>query len=64
MRYAGHVACMRDMRSAYKFSIGKPEWKRPLERIVCKWIDDIGKDLTEIKWEIVDWIHVAPDKDQ
>jgi hypothetical protein len=55
---------MRDMRSAYKFSIGKPEWKRPLERIVCKWIDDIGKDLTEIKWEIVDWIHVAPDKDQ
>jgi hypothetical protein len=28
----GHVACMGEMRNAYKILVGKPEGKRPLRR--------------------------------
>jgi hypothetical protein len=30
MRWAGHVARMREKRSAYRLLVGKPEGKRPL----------------------------------
>jgi hypothetical protein len=30
LKWAGHVAYMGEMRNAYKSSVGKPEWKRPL----------------------------------
>jgi hypothetical protein len=30
MRWAGHVARMREMRKAYRLLVGKPEGKRPL----------------------------------
>jgi hypothetical protein len=33
MRWAGHIACMREMRNAYKILVVKPEEKRPLGRI-------------------------------
>jgi len=29
-----------------------------------KWEDNIGVGLREIGWEVVDWIHLAQDKDQ
>jgi len=29
MRWEGHVACVGERRDAYKFSVGKPEGKRP-----------------------------------
>jgi hypothetical protein len=32
-RWAGHVACMGEIRNAYKISTGKPERKRPLRRV-------------------------------
>jgi hypothetical protein len=28
------------------------------------WEDDIRMDLTEIRWAVVDWIHLAQDRDQ
>jgi len=30
MRWAGHVTCMEEMRTAYGILVGKPEGKRPL----------------------------------
>jgi len=30
MRWAGFVACMGEMRSAYSILVGRPEGKRPL----------------------------------
>jgi hypothetical protein len=33
MRWAGHVARTGEMRNAYEIVIGKPEGKRPLERL-------------------------------
>jgi hypothetical protein len=36
MRWAEHVACMRE-RKVYKVFVGKPEGKRPLGRPRCRW---------------------------
>jgi len=32
MRWAGHMARVGDRRGAYRFLLGRPEWKRPLGR--------------------------------
>jgi hypothetical protein len=60
MRWVGHVAHMREMRSAYKILVGRREWKRPLGRPRRKWEDCIRMDLREI----VEWVHMAQDRDQ
>jgi hypothetical protein len=33
MRWAGHVACMVEMRNAYILLVGKPEGRRHLEDV-------------------------------
>jgi len=45
MRWAGHVACVRESRHVYRVLMGKPEGMRPLvidpgidERIILIWI--------------------------
>jgi hypothetical protein len=30
----------------------------------CKWVDNIKMDLREIRWDGVDWIDMAQDRDQ
>jgi hypothetical protein len=35
MRWPGHIACMAEMRNAYKVLIGKPEGTKPLGRSRC-----------------------------
>jgi hypothetical protein len=40
----------------------KPEGKRPLGRLSCRWEDNVGMNLREIGWEGVDWFHLAQDK--
>jgi len=44
--------------------VGKPEGKRPLGSHRRRWEDDIRMDLREIGWKVVDWIHLAQDRDQ
>jgi hypothetical protein len=39
-------------------------WEEPLGRPRRRWNDNITIDLREIKWENVDWIHLAQDMDQ
>jgi hypothetical protein len=63
MRWTEHVKCMGDMRNAYKILVGKPKRKRPLGRRRCRWDDDNGMDLREIRREGVDWIHLAQNRD-
>jgi hypothetical protein len=36
--------------------VGKPVVKTPLERLKCKWEDNIKMDLREIGWRGMDWI--------
>jgi hypothetical protein len=37
MRWAGHVACMREGRGVYRVLVGRPEGKRPLGRPRRRW---------------------------
>jgi len=48
MRWAGHVAHMREDRGAHRVLVGKPEGKRPLGRPRCRWEGNIKMDLQEV----------------
>ena len=48
MRCTGHVARMVEERGVYRFLLGKPEGRRPLERPRRRWVDNIGMDLQEV----------------
>jgi hypothetical protein len=61
MRWAGHVARMRENRNAYRILVGNPEGKRPLR---LRWVDNIKMDLRKIVWGGMDWIDLAQDRDQ
>jgi hypothetical protein len=41
MRWAGHVACMREGRGVYRVLVGSLKRKRPLGRPKHRWEDDI-----------------------
>jgi hypothetical protein len=56
---AGRVAHMRE-----KVLVGKPKGKRPLRRCSRRWKDSIKKDLREIKWGGMDWVHLVRGKEQ
>jgi hypothetical protein len=43
--------------------VGKPEGKRPVERLVHRWEDNIKIVRREIGWEGVDWIHLSQDRE-
>jgi hypothetical protein len=45
MRFARHVARMREKRNAYKIFVGKPEGKKPLGRQRRRWMDNIKMNL-------------------
>jgi hypothetical protein len=64
MRWAGHVARMGEKRNACRILVGKPERTRPLGRPRRRWVDNIKIVSREIKWDGVDWIDMAQDRDQ
>jgi hypothetical protein len=60
---AGHIARTGDKRNACRILVGKPEGKRPLGRPRRRWVDNIKMDLRD-KWDGMDWIDLAQDRDQ
>ena len=44
--------------------MGKPEGKRPLGRLRCRWEDNIKMDLREVCCDRREWIDLAEDRDQ
>ena len=46
----------------YRVLVGKPEGKRPLRRLRCRWEDNIKMDLQEVGCWGVDWIRLAQDR--
>jgi hypothetical protein len=64
MRWAGHVARMREERYVYKVLVGKAEGKRPLGRLKRRWEDEMRMDLRKISWRNVDWMQLAHDSDR
>ena len=63
MKWAGHIACMRERRGVYGVLVGKSEEKRPLGRTRSRWEDNIKMDLQELGCGGTDWIDVAQDRD-
>jgi hypothetical protein len=55
---------MREMTNAYKILVGNSEVKRQLRKTRRVWKDNITMDLREIGWEVVDWMHLAQNRDQ
>jgi hypothetical protein len=45
---------MGEKRNVYRLLVGKPEERRPLGRLRCRWIDNIKVDLLEIGFSVVD----------
>jgi hypothetical protein len=64
MRWAGHVAHMRQDRGVYRVLVGKPEGKRPIGRPRHRWEDNIKTDLQEVGGGHGDWTELAQDRDR
>jgi hypothetical protein len=52
MRWAGHMARMREERNVYKVMMGKAEGKKPPGRPRRRWEDGIRIDLRKISWRM------------
>jgi hypothetical protein len=61
MRWAGHVARMREGRGVYRVLVGRPEGKRPLGRPRGGWEDNINMYLRVIGIDGAKWIQLAQD---
>jgi hypothetical protein len=55
---------MGERGTVYKIMVGKSEGKRPLEIPKRRWDNSIKIDLKEIRWEDVDCIHLAQNRDR
>jgi hypothetical protein len=64
IKWAKHVARMREKRNAYTILLGKPEGKKPLRRPKRRWADNIKMDLRGRGWDDMDLTDVAEDRDQ
>jgi hypothetical protein len=64
MRWAGHVAHVREGRGVCKILVGRPEGRRLLRRPRHRWEDNIKMDLQEMGWGGMDWIGLAEDRDR
>jgi hypothetical protein len=49
MRWADHVALMGKVRGVYRVLVGRPEYKRPLERPRRRWENNIKMDIRELE---------------
>jgi hypothetical protein len=62
MRWAGHVARMREGRGVCRILFGRPEGKRPLGGSRRRWEDNIKLDLRDIGIDWENWIQLAHDR--
>jgi hypothetical protein len=60
----GSLSTNGEKRNTYRLLVGKPEGKRPLERLRRRWMDNIRMDLGEVGWGDVDWIRLAQDRNR
>jgi hypothetical protein len=62
MRWAGHVAGVREGRGVYRDLVGRPEGKSPLGRPRRRREDNIKMNLREIGIDGTNWIQLAQDR--
>jgi hypothetical protein len=57
LRWAGHVARMGERRGTYRASVGKPEGRRPLGRLLKRtWEDNIKNGSLRLDRGGINWI--------
>jgi hypothetical protein len=49
---AEYVAHLGEKGNAYRVLVGKPGGKRPIERSICRWKNNIKMDLCGVMWII------------
>jgi hypothetical protein len=54
----------KSRRSAYRFLVGKPEERRSLGKPRHRWEGNIKMDPQEVRWRIINWIHLAQNSDR
>ena len=64
LRWAGHIARMKESRSAFKILTGKPTRKRPLGRHRLRW----GKNSIRVDLKLIgvltrNWVDSVQDRD-
>ena len=55
---------MGERRGIYRVLVGKPEGKRPLGRLRCRWEDNIKMDLQKVGCGGMNWIELAQERDR
>jgi hypothetical protein len=58
------VARIGDKRGAYRVLVEKPDGKRPLERPMRRWEDNIKMNLQEVGCGGMDWTALVQDRDR
>jgi hypothetical protein len=54
---------MGEKRNAYRILVGKPEINKPLGKPRNRWMNNIKMVLREIRWDSMDWIDLAQERD-
>jgi hypothetical protein len=61
---SGECSADEEERNVYSILVGKSEGKRPQGKPRRRWVDNITMDLIEIRWDCMDWIDLAQDRNQ
>jgi hypothetical protein len=64
MSWAGNLAHVREKKNVYRVLVGNTEDKWLLGTPRCRWVYNIKIDLREIRWSVMEGIHLAEERDQ
>ena len=64
MRWAGHVARMRNKRYVKRVFVRKAKGKRPIGRTRHRWENNIKMDLQDVGCGVIDWIGLSQNRDR
>jgi hypothetical protein len=59
-----HSTWRKKESNAYRVLVGKAKGKRPLGRPTHRWEDNIKMVPRQIAWDVVNWIHLAQNRDR
>jgi hypothetical protein len=64
MRWAGHVARVRDSKGEYRVLVRRPEGKRQLGIPSRRWENNFKMDLQEVECGGVEWVDDAQNRER
>jgi hypothetical protein len=64
IRWAEHIAYVREKRNPYRVLVEKPHGNNPQERPRRRCVGNVQLNLGEISWDGMGWINQAQDREQ